>query len=124
MDDLIDYLGAYLIGSIPIGFLLLKTLKGIDLRGKESGQSGLAAVWKLAGPPLGLLVLVLDILKGASAVLLAHKLSPTDPPDMVVAGFLVLLGDEFPVFLKFRGSRSMGTIIGVFAALLFCMMVK
>lgn len=124
MDDLIDYLGSYLIGSIPIGFLLLKVMKGMDPRKKGSGQSGLTAVWKAAGPSWGVLLLLLDILKGASAVFMAHKLSPTDPPDMVVAGFLVLLGDEFPVFLKFKGGRSMGTLAGVFVALLFCMMVK
>jgi len=124
MDDLVDYLGSYLIGSIPIGFLLLKFIKGIDPRKKGNGQTGPMVVWKWAGVPLGLLAWALDILKGASAVLMAHKLSADDPPDMVVAGFLVLLGDEFPVFFKFKGGRSLGTLVGVFAALLYCIMVK
>src|SRR5258708_35461632 len=124
MDDLIDYLGSYLIGSIPVGFLLLKILKGIELRKKRKGQTGMTAFWEVAGVSWAISALALEMLKGASAVLMAHKLSPTDPPDMVVAGFLVLLGDEFPVFLKFKGGRSIGTLVGVFAALLYCMMVK
>jgi glycerol-3-phosphate acyltransferase PlsY len=124
MDDLIDYLGSYLIGSIPVGFLLLKIFKNIDLRKKAKGQIGVTQVWKTTGPTWGLLTLASDILKGASAVFMAHILSPADPPDMIAAGFLVILGDEFPVFLRFKGNRNIGVTVGVFASLLYCMLVK
>jgi glycerol-3-phosphate acyltransferase PlsY len=124
MDDLIDYLGAYLIGSIPVGYLLLKVFKGMDLRKKAKEGTGLPQVWKAAGVSWGLLTLAMDILKGGSVVFMAHHLSPTDPPDMVMAGFLVWLADEFPPFFHFKGGRSMGVVVGVFAALLLCMMGK
>ena len=103
MDDFIDYLGSYLIGSIPINSLAKKVLKG------TYGE---------------FLAVALHFLKGASAVFMAHKLSPTDPPDMVVAGFLVLMGDRFPVFSRFKGTQSLGTLIGVFTSLIFCLMGK
>ncbi len=122
MDDLFDYLGAYLIGSIPMALLVLKLFKkrALPKKGKDLGE---VDVWKM-GLHLGLLIVLLDILKGASAVFMAHKLSPTDPPDMVVAGFLVLMGDRFPVFLKFKGRSNLCTLVGVFGALLACLMMK
>ena len=103
MDDLIDYLGSYLIGSIPIGLLVSKIFKG-----------------NKSGP----LILALHFLKGASVVFMAHKLSPSDPPDMVVAGFLVLIGDQFPVFLRFKGVQNIATMVGVFTTLVLCVMEK
>jgi glycerol-3-phosphate acyltransferase PlsY len=124
MDDLILYLGAFLIGSIPFGFLLAMTFKKIDLRKKGTGDVGVTNAWKVAGTPLGLLTLVLDILKGGTAIFLAHGLSPKDQPDWVLAGFLALLADEFPVFFKFKGGRGIGTSIGVFASLLYWMLSK
>jgi glycerol-3-phosphate acyltransferase PlsY len=104
MDDVISYLGAYLIGSIPMVFLLKKL--------------------KVSSNLFGPLRTVLDISKGVSAVSLSRLVSPTDQPDWVLAGFLALLGDEFPVYLKFKGMRGRGVTLGVFAALLFWMLVK
>ena len=124
MEDLILYLGAFLIGSIPFGYLLVKIFKKIDLRKQGSGHVGATNVWKVAGVPLGLLTLGFDILKGGAAIFLAHGLSPKDQPDWVLAGFLVLLADEFPLFLKFKGGRGIGVSIGVFASLLYWMMAK
>ena len=124
MDDFIVYLGAFLMGSVPFGYLLIKIFKKTDLRTKGDQHTGVTNVWKVGGTPLGLLTLILDVLKGVAAVSLARSLSPTDQPDWVLAGFLVLAADEFPVFLKFKGGRGIGTAVGVFAALLFWMMVK
>jgi glycerol-3-phosphate acyltransferase PlsY len=124
VDDLILYVGAFLIGSIPFGYGLVKIFKKTDLRTKGAGHTGVTNVWKVAGAPLGLLTLILDILKGAAAVSLAHTLSPADQPDWILAGFLALVADEFPVFLKFKGGRGIGTAVGVFAALLFWRTVK
>jgi acyl phosphate:glycerol-3-phosphate acyltransferase len=104
MEDFIEYLGAYLIGSIPAAFLLKK--------GKVGKRS------------FGIIKAVLDILKGFAAVSLARALSPADQPDWVLAGFLALVGDEFPIFSKFKGVRGRGTSLGVFAALLFWMLIK
>ncbi len=124
MNDFLEYAGALLIGSIPVGFLLMKKFKGLDLAKDQGGYSGITNVWKVAGPFWGLLTLALDILKGATAVSLAHFLSPTDQSDWILAGFLVLLADEFPIFLKFRGGRGIGVAMGVFGSLLFFFMGK
>ena len=121
MRDLLLYLGAYLFGSIPMGYFLLEFTKGIDLKKSGDGQVGMAQVWKIAGTQMGLLTLVLDILKGVAAVSLARYISPGDEPDWILAGFLALLGDEFPVFFKFKGTRGIGVSVGVFAALLYWM---
>lgn len=123
MDDLITYVGSFLIGSIPMGYLLVKVLKKKDLRTKGENHVGLTNVWKIAGPQLGLLVLALDVLKGAAAVTLARVVSPDDRPDWVLAGFLALAADEFPVFLKCKGGRGIGTAIGVFGFLILWMLM-
>jgi glycerol-3-phosphate acyltransferase PlsY len=123
MDDLIEYLGSYLIGSIPMALLVLKMFKKKALPKKGKNMDEMEA-WKSAGLPLGLVIVALNLLKGATAVFMAHKFSPADPPDMVVAGFLVLMGDRFPVFLKFKGTSNLCTMVGVFAALLACLMMK
>jgi acyl phosphate:glycerol-3-phosphate acyltransferase len=119
MDDLFEYLAAYLIGSIPTGLLLLKLRKG-----KRAGPYGMLSLWKKFGAAWGAPALLLEILKGAAPVFLAHRLSPGDPSDMAMAGFLVLMGDEFPVFTKLKGDRSIGVTLGVFAALLYCLLTK
>jgi len=103
MDDLIDYLGSYVIGSLPTGLFASKLFQG---KGRN------------------VLKVILDFLKGASAVFMAHKLSPSDPPDMVVAGFLALMGDRFPLFARFKGSQSLGTLAGVFTSLVLGLMSK
>jgi glycerol-3-phosphate acyltransferase PlsY len=108
MDDLIDYLGAYLIGSASVGVLVLK------LYGRK-GKAG--AYWS------GVLA-ALNLIKGALPVFIAHVLSASDPPDMVVAGFLAILGDRYPLYTKFKGTPNFWVIPGAFAAILYCMLAK
>lgn len=98
MRDILLYVLAYLIGSIPVS----KGLKKLRLKGK-------GPVWAKLG---------LDFLKGAAAVTLAHAVSPTDEPDWVLAGFLAILADEFPFYSKFKGIHGFGVTFGVFAALI------
>ncbi|SRR5665213_814372 len=124
MDDLLLYLGAYLIGSLPVGYLVLKGFKKIDLLKNLNGPMSLPQLWKITGVPFGLFILMLNILKGGAAIYLARAISPADHPDWILAGFLTLLGDEFSVFLKFKGFRDIGVAVGVFGSLLFWMMNK
>lgn len=109
---------AYLIGSIPVGYLLMKNFKKIDIRDFGSGNIGMTNVWRVAGPAWGVTTLLLDISKGVSAVLIPHFLIPGSDPLEVMAGFFVLLGNVFPVFLKFKGGKGVGVSIGVFFTLL------
>jgi len=105
---------AYLLGSIPFGFLLSK-LRGIgDIRRTGSGNIGAANVTRVAGPAAGLMTLLLDAGKGYLAVWLAARVTGEDATAMVVAAVAAILGHLFPVWLGFRGGRGVATGVGVF----------
>ncbi len=109
---------AYLLGSIPFGYLLVKWVKGVDVRTKGSGNIGMTNVWRVAGAKWGIATLVLDIAKGALAVGLARYLDPGDDLLSVVSGLAALLGNIFSVFLKFTGGKGIGVSVGIFFSLL------
>jgi len=105
---------AYLMGSIPFG-LLLTQLAGLgDIRKIGSGNIGATNVLRTGRKGLAALTLLLDFGKGVVAVLLAGSLGP----DMAIfAGFGVLLGHMFPVWLRFKGGKAVATAGGVLMAL-------
>ena len=117
---LILFLVTYLLGSIPTGYLLVKWVKGFDIRTKGSGNIGMTNVWRNAGAPSGIFTLILDILKGVFAVLLAKFYSPVgqEMEAIVFSAFFVLLGNVFPVFLNFKGGKGIGVSVGIFFSLL------
>jgi len=104
----------YLIGSIPFGFLLAR-LKGIDIRKQGSGNIGATNVWRNMGLFQGLLVLVLDALKGIVCVLLGRMFAGGDA--QLLTALAALVGHSWPVFLRFRGGKIIATALGVFLAL-------
>jgi glycerol-3-phosphate acyltransferase PlsY len=108
---------AYLLGSIPFGLLLAKLFSGGDVRKAGSGNIGATNVMRVAGPLAGILTLVFDTAKGAAAVWLAGRVTNESATWMMVAGFVVLLGHCFPVWLKFKGGKGVATALGVFLAL-------
>jgi len=105
---------AYLLGSIPFG-LLLTRLAGLgDIRKIGSGNIGATNVLRTGRKGLAALTLLLDFGKGVAAVLLAGSLGP----DMAIfAGFGVVLGHMFPVWLRFKGGKAVATAGGVLIAL-------
>jgi glycerol-3-phosphate acyltransferase PlsY len=109
---------AYLLGSIPFGYLLVKWVKGVDVRKKGSGNIGMTNVWRVAGAQWGLATLALDISKGVLAVWLAHHFDPMDDLLEVACGLAALLGNVFSIFLGFKGGKGIGISIGVFFFLL------
>jgi len=111
-------LGAYLLGSIPFGYLLVKWVKGVDVRTLGSGNIGMTNVWRVAGAFWGLTTLLLDAVKGAAAVWLAKYFFPELAILEVLAGLLALLGNVFSVFLGFKGGKGIGVSIGIFYSLL------
>ena len=111
-------LWTYLLGSIPTGFWLMKFGKDVDIRQHGSGNIGMTNVWRFAGAKWGIATLLLDILKGVLAVWMAGKLDPDHRGTMVLAGLFVILGNLFPIFLRFKGGKGVGTSIGVFYSLL------
>jgi len=107
---------AYLIGSIPFGYLIVRGKSGDDVRQTGSGGTGATNVSRRAGKTAGVLTLVLDALKGAAAVLIAQKLGGSD---WITAGaaIAVVVGHIFPVWLGFRGGKGVATGAGVFLVL-------
>jgi glycerol-3-phosphate acyltransferase PlsY len=112
---------AYLLGSIPFGYLLVRFLRKEDVRATGSGNIGATNVARAGGTTLGLLTLLLDALKGYLAVLVAMHFAPnTDqgPSTLAIAAAVTaVVGHVFPVWLRFRGGKGIATALGVFIAL-------
>lgn len=103
---------SFLLGSIPFGFLICRYTLGVDIRKLGSGNIGTTNVMRIAGPTIGILVLVLDTSKGLIPVLLAKAFS--FPPIWVVfAGIFAILGHIFSPFIGFKGGRGVATGLGV-----------
>jgi glycerol-3-phosphate acyltransferase PlsY len=111
-------LTAYLLGSIPFGYWMVRLFKGVDVRKKGSGNIGMTNVWRVAGPGWGIATLVLDIAKAALAIWIARRFAPENDAVVVLSGLAVLLGNIFSVFLKFKGGKGIGVSVGVFFSLL------
>jgi len=107
---------AYLIGSLPFGYIMSKMLLKTDIRNHGSGNIGATNVLRVAGWCYALPVFILDALKGFVAVLLARAVSDL-PVVYLAAGLLAMLGHSFPLYLKFKGGKAAATGIGVLAAL-------
>lgn len=104
---------AYLIGAIPFGLVLTRLAGTADIRKIGSGNIGATNVLRTGNKGLALLTLVLDIAKGAAAVLLAYRLAPEAA---AYAGAAAFLGHCFPVWLRFKGGKGVATFLGVLAA--------
>ena len=105
---------AYLLGSIPFGYLLYRLRQGGDVRSIGSGNTGATNVLRGAGFAAGAATLALDGVKGYLAVALAGTLADHDPKWMSVAAVIAILGHMFPVFLKLRGGNGVATSFGAF----------
>jgi glycerol-3-phosphate acyltransferase PlsY len=105
---------AYLLGSIPFGFLAGR-LRGVDIRTAGSRNTGATNVFRTLGRGMGIAVMAADILKGLAAVLIARAL--LDDPWPLAAAALAIAGHVFPVWLRFRGGKGVavgaGALIGV-----------
>jgi acyl phosphate:glycerol-3-phosphate acyltransferase len=105
---------AYLIGSIPFGYLIVKLKEGRDVRSSGSGNIGATNVLRTAGRSSAVLTLLLDAAKGYLVVWLAAWSSHDSPQTVALAAVAAVLGHLFPVFLKFKGGKGVATVLGVF----------
>ena len=111
---------AYLLGSIPTGYLLMRVFRHQDIRTLGSGNIGATNVLRSGAKGLGAATFLLDMLKGCAAVLLgallAAPLLPSVPVRTVeaLAALCAVLGHMFPVWLRFRGGKGVATGFGVF----------
>lgn len=112
---------AYLIGSVSFAYLAGKLLKGVDLRDFGSGNLGSTNTIRVLGKWPGMAVQVLDILKGVVSVYLIRRLGEVYGVEgeplvilQILAGFTVILGHIYTLFLKFKGGKGVNTTLGVF----------
>jgi acyl phosphate:glycerol-3-phosphate acyltransferase len=108
---------AYFLGSIPFGLILAKLFGGTDVRQKGSGNIGATNVARVVGPLAGILTLILDVAKGAVAVLFAERVASDSAIWVMIAAVAALAGHCFPVWLKFQGGKGVATAAGVFLML-------
>jgi glycerol-3-phosphate acyltransferase PlsY len=108
--------GAYLLGSISFSVVIVRLIQGLDVRTVGSGNAGATNVLRAAGKKAGAAVLVLDITKGVTAVVVPRVL---DAPPAVVgsAAVAVVLGHVYPIFFGFRGGKGVATSAGALGAL-------
>jgi acyl phosphate:glycerol-3-phosphate acyltransferase len=109
-------IAAYLFGSFPTGFLACKWLKGIDIRSVGSGSTGATNVLRTLGKPAGITVFTIDVLKGVAGILLARYFSAPDWL-IVLMGLVGILGHSKPVWLGFKGGKSVAISLGVLLAM-------
>jgi acyl phosphate:glycerol-3-phosphate acyltransferase len=115
-------LGAYLLGSLPFGYLAGKLLKGVDIRTEGSGSTGATNVLRTLGKGPAFVVLVLDVLKGTVAVAgmdaVTRALGAASSDLWIIAAaILVMLGHSKSIWLGFSGGKSVATSLGVLLAL-------
>lgn len=109
-------IGAYLLGSLPFSYLVVRRRTGLDVRQVGSGNPGATNVLRVAGPGAGVTALACDVGKGVVAVLLPRLLRQ---PTEVAAGSAVaaVAGHVFPLYQGFRGGKGAATAFGALAAL-------
>ncbi|HEX5234090.1 MAG TPA: glycerol-3-phosphate 1-O-acyltransferase PlsY [Silvibacterium sp.] len=117
-------LAAYLLGSIPFGFLLVLLFLKQDIRAKGSGNIGATNVVRSGAKKLGILTFILDACKGFAAVWLATRIvfAPGMAPVPLqnaeaIAALCAILGHIYTVWLRFKGGKGVATAFGVFLAL-------
>lgn len=121
-------LTAYLLGSLPTGYLIAKAIKGIDIREHGSGNTGATNVMRVVGKAAGIAVLLIDLCKGWLAVLIATHILATgfaESPEWLStaswwitgAGLLALVGHSRSIWLHWTGGKSAATGLGVLLAL-------
>ena len=120
MNDLAHFavviVASYLIGAIPTGYLVVRAMRGIDIREQGSGVTGATNVLRVLGRGPFLGVMIADALKGYIPAMATWYIFGTH--DLQVAsGIAAVLGHDFPVFIGFRGGRGVATSFGVYAAM-------
>jgi glycerol-3-phosphate acyltransferase PlsY len=120
-SNILLLIGAYLLGSIPTAVWIGKYFYKIDVREYGSGNAGATNTFRVLGKKAGIPVLLIDVLKGFSAVCLA-SFSPYVPDSNqfinleLVLGIASLVGHIFPLFASFRGGKGIATLLGIILA--------
>ncbi|OGS45916.1 MAG: acyl-phosphate glycerol 3-phosphate acyltransferase [Elusimicrobia bacterium RIFOXYD2_FULL_34_15] len=109
---------SFLIGSIPMAYLISKIFYGIDIREHGSGNPGATNVWRVLGKIPGSITFLFDFSKGFFPVLISKKIFPDASLYVpMITGFLAITGHIWTPFLRFRGGKGVATSFGVFLGL-------
>lgn len=108
--------GAYLLGAVPFGYIIVRLTRGADVRATGSGSTGATNVTRHAGIKAGLLTYAFDVAKGAGAVFLMRAVTD-DAVWLGAAATAAIVGHMFPVFLGFKGGKGVATGVGAYLAI-------
>ena len=103
---------SYFIGSLPTGYLVARIFRGVDIRTVGSGSIGATNVRRLMGQGWAVFVTLVDMLKGALALLLTVESASSDPWLLSLSALAAVLGHNYPVWLRFRGGKGVATPYG------------
>jgi glycerol-3-phosphate acyltransferase PlsY len=117
LTALLVALGAFLLGSIPTGYLVARA-KGVDIRQHGSGNIGATNVFRTLGKPLGVFVFMVDALKGFAVVWLAGRFGGASDWVGIIAAVAVIAGHNYTPWLGFKGGKGIATSAGVLLALM------
>lgn len=117
MNTVLATILAFLLGSVPTGYLVARA-KGVDIRRHGSGNIGATNVFRTLGKPLGIFVFFADALKGFGAVWLAVRFGGAGPWDGIAAAVAVIAGHNYTPWLGFKGGKGIATSAGVLVALM------
>lgn len=110
VDQNINFILAYLLGSIPTGVILSKIFAGSDIRNHGSGNMGATNMLRVFGKKLAIITLILDMFKGVVAILLCKSLFKIHAEKIILlTALLAVIGHMFPIWLKFKGGKGVAT---------------
>jgi len=113
MNQVISMLIGYALGCIQSAYLIGKLVGKLDIREHGSGNAGASNITSTMGLKFGVIVGLIDILKGVFAVLIVAWIYPTNPNLALLSGLMAITGHMFPFFMGFRGGKGVATLIGM-----------
>lgn len=125
VNSILTFFICYLIGSFPTGYFFVKTTCKKDITKEGSGNVGTLNALKVSGSKaIGIVVLLIDFLKGAIPVLLLVMVFDEDMTNVYISSIFLIIGHNFPIWLKFKGGRGLAASAGIFAVLNYWVLIS
>jgi glycerol-3-phosphate acyltransferase PlsY len=124
-NTILTFIIFYLIGSFPTGYLFVRTIFRKDITKEGSGNVGTLNALKVSGSKLvGVIVLIIDFLKGAVPVILLVVVFNENIVKIYLSSVFLIIGHNYPVWLRFRGGRGLAASAGIFAVLNYWVLIS
>ena len=117
MNYLLCLLLGYTIGCFQTSYIVGQLVKKVDIRDYGSGNAGATNAIRVFGTGLGMFCLIFDALKGVAAVLLAKYFFDDNTLLLLLTGFGVIFGHNYPFYMKFKGGKGIAASLGIFLAI-------